>query len=387
VKKHTAFVAVWSAVAYVGLGALAASAADETSVSLPTLRVGHVGHDHQLALYVAALESAGRKEAWGIHLRELKPKEVYDLVEGDMPIARLRFVQTEGGSAMPAAMSRGEIDVGLGSTIAVAKFADGGQPMKIICPLQTDGDQFVMRRGSPITNWVSFAAAAKTGATPLRIGYKEPMAVAKMVFERALKAEDVAYGYDSRPGIGVVLVNFGSEKSPLPLLESGALDGFVMNQPGTAMAVHKGLAQVVAELRDLPPAGKWVNHPCCCVAATKTAINRHGTPIKALLKLIILSTQLIHENPHLAVDCAVRWTKNPQAVEAQSVPTVTYLAEPTDAWMNGMKTWLEMVKSVDFFKGKYAQMSADDFVQDLCALDMCRAAAQELRANGLIRNP
>jgi NitT/TauT family transport system substrate-binding protein len=153
------------------------------------------------------------------------------------------------------------------------------------------------------------------------------------------------------------------------------------------MAVHKGLAQVVAELRDLPPAGKWANHPCCCVAATEKTIRIHGKQVKAVLKLLLLSTQLIHDDQALAIDCAVRWTKNPHAVESQSVPTVTYLGQPTEGWIAGMKTWLEMVKAVDFFKGKYAQITADDFVRDLCALDLCRAAAQELQQNGRLRTP
>lgn len=360
---------------------------EASSSALPTIRVGHVGHDHQLALYVAALESESRKAIWGVHLRELKPKEVYELVDGSWPIARLRLVQAEGGAGMPTAMTRGEFEVGLGSTIGVAKFADAGQPLRILCPLQTDGDQFVLRKDSPITDWRSFVAAAKAGGKPLKIGYKEPLAVAKMIFERALKAEGIVYGYDDRPGTSVVLVSFGSEKAPLPLLESGVLDGFVMNQPATAVAVHKGLAKVVAELRDLPPEGKWVNHPCCCVAASESALQTHRDPIKALLKLIILSTQLINEDRALAVDCACRWTKNPKEVEAQSVATVTYLAEPTASWLSGMQTWLEMVKATNFFTGKYARVSADEFTADICCLELCREAARELRENGLLRVP
>ncbi len=359
----------------------------QSAEALPMIRVGHVGHDHQLAMYVAALESESRKEHWGVYLRELKPKEVYDLVEGEEVLARIQLVQSEGGAGMPAAMSRGEFDVGLGSTIGIAKFADAGQPLRILCPLQTDGDQFVLRRQSPIADWPSFVAAARSGGKPLRIGYKEPMAVAKMIFACALEAEGIAFGSDDRPENGVMLVNLGSEKAPLPLLESGVLDGLVMNQPATAVTVHKGLAKVVAELRDLPPEGKWANHPCCCVAASESAIETHRGPIKALLKLILLSTQLINDDRALAVDCACRWTKNPRDVESRSVPTVTYLAEPTAGWKSGMETWLEMVKPMGFFTGRYADISPGDFVEDVCRLDLCREAMQELRERGLLRAP
>lgn len=354
---------------------------------VPTLRVGYVGHDHQLALYVAALESERRRARWGLYLRELKPKEVYELVVEDTPLARLQLIPTQGGAGMPAALSRGEFEVGLGSTIGVAKFADAGQDLRILGPLQTDGDQFVLRRELAIADWPAFVAAAKAGGRPFRIGYKEPLAVAKLIFERALQAEGIAYGYDERPGVGVALVSFGSEKAPLPLLEGGVLDGFVMNQPATAMAVHKGLANVVAELRDLPPAGQWVDHPCCCVAASEAAVRRSREPVKALLKLLLLATELIHEDRELAIDCASRWTKNPREIESQSVPSVTYLAEPTEGWRAGMGTWLEMVRSEDFFQGRYARASAEAFTADLCRLELCQEAARELRAQGLLTPP
>ena len=51
-------------------------------------------------------------------------------------------------------------------------------------------------------------------------------------------------------------------------------------------------------------------------------------PIKALLKLLLLATQLIHDQQALAIDCAVRWTRNPLAVESLSVPTVTWTGVP-----------------------------------------------------------
>ncbi len=351
----------------------------------PTLRLGHVGHDHQLALYVAALEGERFKQAFGVYLREVKPKQVYDLVDGGEHLARLVFVKVGGASRMPAAMSRGEIAIGLGGVTAVAKFADGGQPLKIIAPLQTDGDMLVMQKDSPVGDWAAFVRAAREGQEPLRIGYKAPVAIAKMVFERALVAEGIPYGYDrGETDTGVILVNFGSEKSPIPLMESGAIDGFVMNQPAVAVAEHKGLGKTVAHLRDLPPEGKWVNHPCCCVAATQETIAAQPGALKGLLKVILLSTRLIHEDQDLAIECAHRWTKYPRAVEQASVPTVTYLAEPTDSWIAGMKTWWEMASDVTLFTGTYADVTPEAFVADVLDLALVREAAADLRRQGLL---
>jgi len=352
----------------------------------PSIKLGHVGHDHHLALYVAALEGERFKNDFGIYLEEVKAKEVYDLVDGERTLARLNFIKVGGGSRMPAAMSRGEIEVGLGGVVPVAKFADGGQPLKILCPLQTDGDMLVMQKDSPVADWASFVKAAKEGEKPLTIGYKAPVAIAKLVFERALVAEGIAYGYDATdPKARVILVNFGSEASPIPMMETRAIDGFVMNQPGVAVAVAKGLGKVVSELRDLPPKGKWINHPCCCICATEQTLQAHRDAVKGLLKVILLATQLINTNQDLAIDCATRWTKYDLAVEKDSVPTITYLAEPTDSWVTGMKTWAEMAKDVELFTGKYADASPEAFVDDLLDLTLVREAARELREKGLLK--
>ncbi len=379
-KTHP-FFAVACCAALVALAACATAADDP-----PALRVGHVGHDHQLALYVAALRPAMFRERFGLHLQELKAREVYDLVENGRAVARLHLVKVGGGSLMPAAMSRGELDVGLGSSIAVAKFADDGQPLKIICPLQTDGDMLAVHRDLPISDWASFVRAARDAAKPLKIGYKAPTAVAKMIFERALKAEGIAYGYDTGgPGLGVVLLNFGSEKSPLPLLEGRVIDGFVMNQPEVAVAVHRGLAKIVADLCDLPPKGKWKHHPCCIVAARTEALERQPAAVKALLKLILLGTQCLREDQALGIDCACAWTKHERAVEAASVPTVNYIAEPTSAWLAGMETWVEMMREIKFFTGRYANRPPEEVVKDLCQFDLQQKAAAELRARGWLK--
>ena len=382
---RTILCAALAAMLFVGGCADSELAPDAPQTPALTLTVGHVGHDHQLALYLAALEGKRFRKDFGICLKEVKQGEVYDLVEGDKALARLRFLKVGGGARMPAAMSRGELDIGLGGVAAVAKYADQGQPFRIIAPLQTDGDMLVMRTGSPIGDWDAFVAATKSGGEPLKIGYKAPVAVAKLVFVGALKAANIPFGYDPADrNARVILVNMMSEKSPLPLLESGSIDGFAMNQPAVSVAVHKGLGHVVADLRDLPPKGKWVDHPCCCVSATDETIRKHPEVVKAFLKVILLSTQLIHQEPELAVDAATKWIKNPREVEADSVPSVTYVAEPTESWLGAMRTWLTLMQEVEAFDGTYASISAEDFLQDVCRFDLLKRAASELREKKLL---
>ena len=347
--------------------------------AIPTVTVGHVGHDHQIALYVAALEGEKLAEKYGVCLKMVKDREIYDLIDGGKPIARLKLVKVGGGAKMPAAMSRGEIDIGLGSVPAVAKFADGGQPFKIIAPLQTDGDMLVMKSDSPIGDWKAFVASAKAaGGKSVKIGYKAPVAVAKLVFEGAMKAEGVSYGFEGAAGEQVTLVNMRGGKNAIPLLSQGNIDGFVMNQPVVSIAVHKKIGKVIAQLRDLPPKGKWINHPCCCICATEKTLKEHRAAVKAFLKLIHAATRLIADDSKLAVDRASEWTKVAREIEQDSVPSVTYISVPDKQWRAGMETWVEMMQDTRAFTGKYADMKPDAVISDLCDLSLCKAAAAEL---------
>jgi len=361
--------------------------AGEDGKAIATLHVGHVGHDHQIALYVAALAGESFVKQYGVGLKPVKDREVYDLIEGGRTLARLRLVKVGGGSRMPAAMSRGEIDIGLGGVPAVAKLAESGKSrgVKIICPLQTDGDMLVVKDALPIADWAGFVAAAKGTDKPLVIGYKAPVAVAKLIFERALKAEGVPYGYTEGEGAKVILHNMKGGKNAVPLLASGVIDGFVMNQPAVSLVVHKKLGHVVAELRDLPPAGKWREHPCCCVCATGETLANHAEAVKALLKVIHLGTAEILADRPRAAKLAAEWTKVPEAVELDSVPSITYGSMPTPAWRAGMETWATMMQDVGAFTGRYADIAPSEMVADVCDLSLCEQAARELRAKGLLK--
>ena len=374
----TRYLAAFLAIAAAACGCENAQQPD-TQNNLPTVTVGHVGHDHHIALYVAALEGEKLAETRGVCLKMVKDREVYDLVDGGKPVARLKLVKVGGGSKMPAAMGRGEIDIGLGGVAAVAKFADGGQPFRIIAPLQTDGDMLVMKSDSPIGDWKAFVDSVKTpGARSVKVGYKAPVAVAKLIFERAMKAEGISYGYEGAAGEQVTLVNMRGGKNAIPLLSQGNIDAFVMNQPVVSIAVHKKIGKVVAQLRDLPPEGKWIDHPCCCICATVETLDKRPGIVKSFLKLIHASTRLIASDPKLAVDRASEWTKVAREIELDSVPSIRYISVPDRQWLAGMETWVEMMQDVKAFTGKYAKMKPAEVVSDLCDLSLCKTADAEL---------
>jgi NitT/TauT family transport system substrate-binding protein len=354
----------------------------------PTIRVGYVGHDHQLALYVAALQGDALSDRADVWLRARKDRQVYDLVENGRTRATLELVKVGGAANLPNAMASGQVSIGLGGVAPVAKFIDRGSPMKILAPLQTEGDQLVLKPDSPIDSWDAFVAAARQADRPVRIGYKGPVAVAKLVFMRALKEEGIPYTHDpSDTDAKVLLVHMMKGSNAIPMLagETGsAIDGFIMNQPVPAKAEHLGVGKVVAQLRDLPPDGAWKQHPCCCVAANEDVMEEHPETVKAFLKLITLATERMRRDPATAIEASVEWTKSPLPVEKRSVPTITYLAEPTAEWRAGLVRYYEMMLDVGAFKGRFRDATGRQIADSCLDTTPVEQAISELRTVGAL---
>jgi NitT/TauT family transport system substrate-binding protein len=330
------------------------------AAEVPELAVGHVGHDHQIALYVAADAGQALEDAYGVRLAPLKDREVYELFDGGKKVAQVSLVKVGGGSGMPAAMEQGGIEVGLGGIGAVAKYADNGAPFKILAPLNNDGDALLLRPVVAAQNWAEFVALAKKSESPIRIGYKAPMAVAYMILTKALTAEGVLFGQepvgkDGRP-VQVLTVNLQEDQNMLPAMEAGTVDGVVANEPYPSLLVSKGLGRKVADLSSLPPQGAWEGHPCCVVAATQKALAEKRAVITSLLKVILAGTDLMTRDPEAAFKAEARWTKTPPDVARQSVPNVSYLSRPDERWQGAVTTWLELMASMNRFDKAFKGM-------------------------------
>ncbi len=350
---------------------------------VPVVRVGHVGHDHHLALFVAAdLGKKLKPLAGGVWLEELKRFEVYRLHQGSQTLAQLSLLKVGGGSKMPAAMSRGEIQVGLGGVAAVASAYDKGADIRLVAPLNCDGDMLLVNNAFPAKSWTEFLAAVRKSPKPVKIGYKAPRAVAYLILKRALKAEGITYGPNitGRNGkpVQVVLMNLHKGSNMVPSLARGVVDGFVMNQPFVALAENRKLGRAIAELRDLPPTGKWKFHPCCCLCATQKMLKHKRAIIVALVKALIAGREFIGENQAEAITIAAKWTRKPAAVENRSIPTVTYMAKLDNRWKTGMLTWCEMMLDLKQFTGKLKGMTPEKMYDAFTDTSVIEEAEKEL---------
>ena len=333
------------------------------AAEVPTIVLGHVGHDHQIALYVAADAGKALEERYGVSLSPLKDREVYELFDGGKKVAQLNLVLVGGGSGMPAALEQGSIEVGLGGIGPVAKYADNGSPFRILAPLNNDGDALLLRPDVPATSWAEFVALAKKSGQPLKIGYKAPMAVAYMILTKALKEEGLTFGQEpvDKEGraVQVLTVNLQEDQNMLPAMEARTVDGVVANEPYPSLLEYKGLGRRVADLSALPPAGKWEGHPCCVVAASQKALAEKRPAIVSLLKAILAGTDLMARDPDAAYRAEARWTKTPPEVARRSVPQVRYVGRPDARWQEAVKTWLELMASMNRFDKSFKGLAPE----------------------------
>jgi len=339
-----------------------------------TLKVGHVGHDHHLALFVAADNADTIAKQTGLLLKAVEDRKLYELKSGDKTVAEIEIVKVGGGSKMPTALAQGVIEVGLGGIAPVLAAADKGAPVKLIAPLHSKGDMLVVRPDFPAGTWEAFAAHVKQASVPLRVGYKSPVACAKLVFEEALRHEGIAFSSDQADTDAKVhMINVkGGGKLNVALGEK-LVDAYVGNNPFPAIGKEKGILKVICDLEELPP-GTFRNHPCCCIAANTSAIAEKAEAVQGLLTVLAEATRIINTDLECAVAAGSRWIGTSAAVEKESIPTSGYSMEDSEAWHGYMATWLKAMNGLEVFSGCLKDASEEEAAKSAYDLTLLKKA-------------
>lgn len=322
---------------------------------VPVLNLGHVGHDHHLAIYLACdLGQTLENETSGkVYLKKVKDKQVYYLMKNGKEIAQINLTKVGGGSKMPQALAAGQIDIGFGGAAPAIFAIDKGAKLKIIAPANADGDMLVVRNDLPVNNWREFVNHLKTQDKHLKIGCKDSKSVAVLIFMAALKDEGISYCPPGtaiqkiRPAVDII--NLGKGSNMLPALKNGSVDGFVMNQPVPAQVTTLKLGKAICNLRDLPPEGKWHSHPCCCVAAHENTLKNFPEQTRALLDIFDAALKRLSDPQ--TEEIVARWTGMPLEVEKNSVPTNLFLSRADKDWNKGMDNWFELMMYIQPFNG------------------------------------
>ena len=343
-----------------------------------TIRVGHVGHDHHAALFVAFDNAAEYAKESGISVNVINDRKFYELFDKGEKVADVEIVKVGGGSKMPTALAQNVIEVGFGGVAPVLASVDSGAPVKLISPLHYKGDMFVVRPDFEARSWEEFVAIARAAKKPLRIGYKSPVAVAKLVFEESLKHEEITFGGDLlQTDLQVQMVNVKGGGKLNVSLGSGLIEGYAGNNPFPAIAVEKGIGRIICDLEDLPP-GTFRNHPCCCIAANTKALEGKSEAIVNLLMLFLQANETINSDLEKTIASTIRWIGTSESVERMSIPTSGYSMEPSAQWHQTMGKWIEAMNGLGIFRGKLEGLESEKVPQAAYDLSLLEKARNKL---------
>ena len=343
-----------------------------------TIRLGHVGHDHHTALYVAMDQAHEYAAASGIGVKVLEDQKFYELTEQGRKVAELQIVIVGGGSQMPTALAQNVIELGFGGVAPVLAGIDSGAPIKLVAPLHYKGDMFVVRPDFAARTWAEFVALARETRRPLRIGYKSPVACAKVIFEEALRHEGISFGGDpSQENLKVHMVNVKGGGKLNVALSAELVDGYVGNNPFPSIAIEKRIGRIVCDLEDLPP-GTFRDHPCCCIAARTDAMADKEQAIVDLLVLLLQANETIDSDIDKAVAAAVRWIGTSEAVERMSIPTSGYSMDVSERWYDTMGQWVATMNSLEIFRGKLKDKSPEEVAQIAYDFSLLNKAQQKV---------
>lgn len=309
---------------------------------IPLLRIGHALHDHHAALFIIASQPEYFKKRLDLYLETIENQKSYYLVKKGRRIAGITYTASTGAGVLVRKLHEQHFDMIMGGVAAMLSYIDLGSPIKIIAPAMGEGAGFLVSKSLPVKNWQSFSRYIKRSKRPLRIGFKAKWSVHNIIFEDALTASKINYSKNlNDTNVQLYLLNLNGGENLIPALESGNIDGFVVNQPLLAEASHRGNGKIITFFKDIPPRGKWLDHPCCAIAAREEALRHHSPLIEDLLVLIFTAVDFLNERPLEAQLIVAKWLGLDPEIEKLSMPTIKYMNKITPSWQNNMDIWLD----------------------------------------------
>lgn len=129
------------------------------------LGIGYLPSDHDAPMFIAAKEWQYFNDQYGIALKpkdetKLKP-DLFDLIVNGEVIANVMAVEGQGGAGLMTAMGQNAIQFAYAGTPPTIIAIDGGNEVKIINPIHTEGSGLIAAMDAPADDWPSFVQWAK----------------------------------------------------------------------------------------------------------------------------------------------------------------------------------------------------------------------------------
>jgi NitT/TauT family transport system substrate-binding protein len=344
-KKRGLIISALFLVFFLGTGTLHAA-----KDKIPSLYLGYIFTTHHAPLLAAAVKGEALKES-GAYLTPMVPRQKYKMMSADgTPMAVLNFIVSKSGSETSTLFAMNRLDMGLASSTAFMSGIDKGTRMKILYPLHVDGMSMVFPVDNKVTGYEAVSSAIKNSKNPFKIGYHSPTSAPRVVFEGALhKAGFKITGNPNDVDADILMVDLKSTSNLIPALLSKQVDCWVGPAPHPAVAEYKHVGHIGISSRDLPPKGNWTDFPCCVMGASEQMIAEQPEIVQAMTDLMTQATRWCNTNKTETAKISAEWIGVPK--EAVEKSDIIYTTDPTKNWMRGEGVFLDMLNSMNKFKG------------------------------------
>ena len=313
-------------------------------------------------LYAARRDADSFRTRYGLYLKPVRPETIWDMYDGRTKVLGLALMPFDSDSAVLAALLNGEAQVGLLAPEPVLRARMADRPVHVLAPLQSKGDMLVAGPKLTAGNWQEFVAFLKARTRPVSVGYMGAASMAMLGFQQALEYEEVKSTRDSADRAATVrLVQFESWPALAVALQHGKVDAAVLTQPAAALAATVSGNRTIAELHDLPPS-RFENRPATVIAASDSAVLKHGAAITRFLELMAVATHYANNRTRNTL-AAVRGLGTSPVMESTALSNMGFSSLPDLAFKDGLWNWYFALKWQDVYTDSLQRyMNRDDWI-------------------------
>ena len=328
--------------------------------AVPSLTIAYHRDDHAAPLFNACLYPKDFRARYRLHLKQVRPRELYTLVDGKRSTLSLRLIPFDSDSEVLAALRSDSAQVGiLASEEVLTAVITTALNIRIIAPLQQGGDLLVVNPSIPAADWKEFIAWVRAQDRPTAIGYIGQYSMAALGLTQALEYEKVNYtgtvpGRDLSPhthahahtrthtpkpeSTKVKLILADDRAALAAELSAGTFDAAVLEEPAATWVSMLQGSRTIGRTDVLPP-GRFEGRPGTVIAATGRSIVKRGEDLSRFLELMAVATHYANNNKQKTLAAVTKWLNAPLALESIAMGNIGFYSRPDARFTTGIWNW------------------------------------------------
>lgn len=290
-----------------------------------------------------------------------------EIVKDGQVIAVVNRVVTKGGAECATMMGQNHLDIAFTSSTAMLTAYDTGTELHIHAPVQCDGVAIAAVKDAPYNTFEELVAYAKKADMPVKAGYHSAVSSPRIVLESALREAGLKVTEDPAEfDADVLMVDLKGIQNLIPSLTSKQVDLWAGPAPNPQIAEETNVGKIIATLNDLP-GGKWVNFPCCVMAARSEIYTKYPEVIDALAA--ITTDAANYANDHKAEASKLISPIIGVEEDVLMMSNIVYTTKADERFQNGIGTYFDSMKQMGKFNGRIATKNFGDIKGEVFNFD------------------